>query len=285
MSTTAPMLVVYWLKDGGSGKFPVPPLISVIDNPPFPSVVNLFAAPLAIQSDNTVGITIPDSINTVFSSNQAATLQRAGISIVLSVVNGAGGLGWSTLTGTQNEQLATAISSIVQTTGINGIDIDDEGVGGQPQNFYDTVCAIREANPDIIISNAIYDPFDYSKYSGYPKLIDQISYCCTMVYGDDYDSIISNVQWFHQAGIPMNQLCAGVQAGPARTKCDNGSFTSIPTTQQVAQWAKANALGVMLFTYSQDIVAFTGCPQHGPWPDPNDHAWQAAISAILFAKT
>ncbi|MGH7485767.1 MAG: glycoside hydrolase family 18 protein [bacterium] len=275
-----PMLVLYWLKDGGSGKFPVPPLDSVANYPPLANVVNLFAANLAVMSDGTIGVEVPAEIEAVLG--QAKQLQSQGASVVLSVMNGSNGLGWSTLTAAQNQQLASSISSLISQTDLDGIDIDDENVGGTPANFYATVSAIRSALPGIFISNAIYDYEDYEKFSQYPDLIDLMTLCSTMVYGDSYDNIISNVQWFNEAGIPMDKLCAGVQAGPAGTSCDNGAFTSIATSKQVAQWAKTNCAGVMLFTFSQDIVSFTGCPQHGPYPDPNDHAWQIAIQGVLF---
>src|SRR5947209_2344631 len=152
MSLTAPIQVVYWLKDGGSGKFPVPALDSLAAYPPLVNVVNLFAANLTIQGDGNIGVQIPDEISVVFSSGQASSLQAQGISVVLSILNdGSQSLGWSTLSDAQNAQLATSISEVVASTGIDGIDIDDEGLGGQPSNFYNTVVAIRDALPGIII--------------------------------------------------------------------------------------------------------------------------------------
>jgi hypothetical protein len=283
MSPPETTLVLYWLKDGGSGNFPVPPLDTITTDPLIQTVVNLFAAPLALAGDGTVGVEIPAAIRTQFDTGQTKALQARGVSVVLTIVNGANNLGWSTLTATQNGQLADSIATLVQQTGIDGIDIDDEGVGGQPANFNATVIAIRQALPAIIISNAIYDPQDYEKFSQFPDLIKQMTYCSTMVYGNSYDGILSNLQWFHSAGIAMNQLCAGVQAGPEAAACNNPGFTSLATARRVAQWAGNNCRGVMLFTFSQDIVAFTGCPQHGSYPAPGDHAWQQTITEALVA--
>src|SRR5436305_1603400 len=124
MSLTGPIEVLYWLKDGGSGKFPVPPLDSVAAYLPLANVVNLFAASLTVQSDGSVGVQIPEEISVVFSSGQASALQAQGVSVVLSIVNdGSQSLGWSTLTDSQNGQLASSISNVIASTGINGIDI------------------------------------------------------------------------------------------------------------------------------------------------------------------
>jgi hypothetical protein len=104
-----------------------------------------------------------------------------------------------------------------------------------------------------------------------------------MNYGDSYDGIIGVVQEFNQDRIPMSKLCAGIQPGPPNdSTCGSGSFTSIPTSQQVAAWAKHNCMGVMIFSFSQDIVDFTTCPQYSGYPNAGDHGWQKAVSAVLF---
>lgn len=284
MAISKPMLVLYWLKDGGTGQFPVPQLNTVLNYRPLANVVNLFAANLAIKNGQ-VTVDVPASIRSVLSG-QANKLQMQGISVVLSIYNDpANKLGWSTLNSTQNLQLVSSIKSIITSTGLDGIDIDDEEVPGGdsgPQNFYNTVSAIRAALPDIIISNPVFKEQDFAKYRNHPDLITRMTYLATMDYGDSAESILGTVKLVHGIGVPMDKLCVGVQAGPARTRCDNKAFTSIETSKEVAAWARTNAFGVMLFSFSQDIGAFTGCPQHGRFPGTNDHAWQKAISSVLF---
>jgi hypothetical protein len=277
MST--PSFVLYWLKDGGSGRFPAPPLLQVADYKPVPNIVNLFAASLALQG-NAVVVQVPPEIQAVINDGSVRKLQSAGAKVVLSVFNGSGGLGWSTLGEAQNQQLVQSIRSILSATGLDGIDIDDENVGGSPGNFKATVYAIRTAMPNIIISNPVYNEADYQKYATFRELEHLMTYCSTMSYGDDAEDIIAVVNQFAGVINPY-KLCAGVQAGPAGTPCDD-NFTSILTSQKVAQWAKTKCMGVMLFSFSQDIVAFTGCPQHGPYPSPGDHAWQIAIQRVLY---
>jgi hypothetical protein len=80
---------------------------------------------------------------------------------------------------------------------------------------------LRLVLPDIIISNAVYDDQDRDKYIQHPDLVDMLTYCSTMEYGNCSQDIIGNVKWFNKNDktvlIPMNKLCAGVQAGPAKT--------------------------------------------------------------------
>ena len=288
---TTPALILYWLSSGGSGQFSVPPLQTIASVPPLPTAVNLFAANMDLMSDGTVGLTVPDSIWAVIRDGEAKALQQQGIKVLLSIMNNVEQqLGWSTLTDVQSTQFASAVADFLQASGLDGIDIDDEGLGymPSPSQFYQTVSQIRQRLPTILLSNAVYDSQDWEKYSQYPDLITKVNYCCTMAYSDSFSSIVGNVQYFQQAGIPLSRLCAGVQAGPANTPCDNGQFTSMATAQQVAEWARTNAMGMMLFTFSQDILEFTACPQKQPqykYPNANDHSWQRAIAAALYAHT
>jgi hypothetical protein len=184
---------------------------------------------------------------------------------------------------TQTAQLVTAIGKVMSQYGLDGIDIDDEGMGGTPENFYNTVSAIRSAYPGLVISNAVYDAQDIVKYQQYPRLAGLITCCATMLYGDFSDLIIACVKEFNGIGIPMAQLYAGIQPGPPiNTPCGNASFTSIYTSKAVAQWSKTHCAGVMIFSFSQDIVDFTACPQYSGYPNPADHGWQKAVSGVLF---
>jgi hypothetical protein len=284
MST--PSLVLYWLKDGGSGKFPVPPLGDVLDYPPLPAYVNLFAANLITESDGSIGIDVSADIAAPLLAGQGKPLQAQGIKLVLSIFNANDhSVGWSTMNATQTAQLVTAIGNAMSRYALDGIDIDDEGMEGEgsPGNFYNTVSAIRSAYPDLVISNPVYDDQDMQKYQQYPNLANLMTYCATMNYGGSYEVIIGGVQTFNGCGIPMAKLYAGIRPGPPNdSSCGNGSFTSIATSKSVAQWTKTNCSGVMIFSFSQDIVDFTACPQHSGYPNPADHGWQEAVQSVLF---
>jgi hypothetical protein len=286
--TVLKSLVVYWLKDGGEDNFLVPPLEDILNpknQPPpqwYPAYVNLFAASLQRDQNDVVGINMPATISKPLDDGVGKELQDKGIKVVLSILC-APAVGWSNLTAEENTQLVAAIGHIKTVYNIDGIDIDDEyGPNGTPQNFYDTVHAIRSAFPDLVISNAIYAP-DEDHYS-YPGLADLMTYCATMNYGNDCNAIIELVQTFNNLGMPMKKLYAGVKPGPLNCEGAKDSFTSIEVSEQVAEWAKTNCAGVMIFTYSTDTVEYADCPQKSGWPNPKDHAWQKAITGVLTAK-
>jgi len=277
-------LVLYWLKDGGADKFVVPPLADVLKYPPYPAYLNLFAANLIKPPNGKVGVDMPSTISGPLNAGVGRQLKDRGVKVVLSILNAADrkSVGWSTMTPAENGQLVDALRMLRTTYGIDGIDIDDEfmDVPGSPQNFYDTIRAIRTAFPDFVISNPIYDYDDQQKYKQYPDLAKLMTYCSTMNYGNSYEDIIDLVQTFNGCGIPMNKLYAGVQPGPP-PPCNGGAFTSVDVSRQVAAWTKTNCAGVMMFTFSTDTVEFAGCPQHSGWPNPNDHTWQIAIQKVL----
>jgi Glycosyl hydrolases family 18 len=281
-------LVLYWLKDGGVDEFTVPPLEDILAYPPYPAYVNLFAANLMKNQDGKVDIDVPATIAGPLKAGVGRRLKDHGIKVVLSILNATDrqSVGWSTMTPAENEQLVAALGNIKSTYGIDGIDIDDEfmDVEGSPENFYNTVRAIRTADPSLVISNPIYYP-DMVKYEKYPDLTNLMTYCSTMNYGDSCQGITGLVQMFNGYGIPMSKLYAGVRPGPpADSKCRDDSFTSIETCRQVAAWAKTNCAGVMMFTFSTDTIEYTACPQHTGWPNPADHGWQKAIQSVLASS-
>jgi hypothetical protein len=282
-----PSLVLYWLKDGGSDKFTVPPLKDILNYPPYPAYVNLFAANLIKHPNGIIGIDVAPTIIEPLKAGVGRLLQAQGCKVVLSVLNAQDrtSVGWSTMTPEQNAQLCDAIRAIRSTYNIDGIDIDDEfmDVEGSPQNFFNTVRTIRVRFPDLVISNPIYNFEDQEKYRSFPDLAKLMTYCATMNYGDSYDDIIDLVKTFSDCGIPMAKLYAGVQPGPP-PPCPDHAFTSIDVSKKVAAWTKANCAGVMMFTFSTDTVEFSGCPQHTGWPNPADHSWQKAIQSVLAGK-
>jgi hypothetical protein len=285
--TVLSTLVLYWLKDGGSDNFRVPPLEDVLKYPPYPGYLNLFAANLIRYQDGSVGIDVPPTIAGPLNAGVGKKLHDCGVKVVLSIFNAQDGksVGWSTMTAADNTSLGDAIEQIKSAYKIDGIDIDDEfmNVPGTVENFYNTVKAIRDRFPDLVISNPVYEPDLDEKYSKCSGLAGLMTYCATMNYGDSLDDIKKLVQRFKDEGsVPLAKLYAGVQPGPV-PKCAAGrAITSLAVSEQVAAWAKKTCAGIMMFTFSTDTVEFCGCPQRQRFPDPDDHAWQKAIQAVLM---
>jgi hypothetical protein len=332
-------LVVYWRMDGGLDKFKVPPLEDILKYPPYPAYVNLLAGNLEIGPDDNVSIWVPPEIYEPIGSGRwegdpspfpylasvVKKLQAKGIKVVLSIFSHwedeekTKGVGWSTLTTKDNEHLVRKIGQLQETTNIDGIDIDDEwGPKGEPENFYNTVKAIRDRFPHLVISSPIFgvDIQTYTKYyhrdSGKNDLAALMTYCATMNYGNDLHKQLGDfsigikdvVQEFISLGIPKEKLYAGVYPGPIFRKgekweicdkppkvSDDQAWTSIEVSKEVAEWAKTkgadgkpNCAGVMIFSFSTDTVEYAGCPIKTGWPNPGDHAWQKAITSVLTAK-
>jgi hypothetical protein len=288
-------LVLYWLKDGGSDNFRVPPLEDVLKYPPYPGYLNLFAGNLIRYQDGRVGIDVPPTIAAPLKAGVGEALQKHRVKVVLSIFNAQDrkSVGWSTMTEQDNASLGDAIDQIRSGYKIDGIDIDDEymDVPGTAENFYNTVSAIRARFPDLVISNPVYEPDLDKKYSKYPGLGGLMTYCATMNYGDSLDGITDLVRRFEEeGGVPRSKLYAGVQPGPVPKCAGSRAITSLAVSEQVAAWAKKNrtgvkeknCAGVMMFTFSTDTFEFCGCPQRQRFPDPTDHAWQKAIQAVLM---
>lgn len=283
-----PSLVLYWLMNGGSGNFPTVDLCDILNYEPLPAYVNLMATELNLDPVGRVHIDVPHDIKAPFEAGKIKALRDRGIKVALTIINNRDKkIGWSTLTREQNQDLIGSLSAVRDLFEFDGIDLDDEDLDhlGSPGNFYNTVAALRQHFPSLVISNPICNRQDVRKYQRHPDLADLMTYCSTMYYGNSYDAIINNLIAFHKEGnIPYQKLCAGIQPGPPQsTSCAHAGFTSIDVSRKVAAWAKAHCMGVMIYSFSQDIVDFTACPQHSGYPEPDDHAWQKAVSAVLFS--
>lgn len=275
------LLVAYWLKDElpKPNHFACPPLKDIAgytlpNGNPQILVVSLFAGEFKGDSQhfNPPYITLPDSIQRVLNSGDVAYLQSKGIKVTLSVV-GSGSMGWSCIPKPQ-EFARWVKSEMVDRYHLDGIDIDDEYANcqGNPQQLVDAVKALRAEMPNHIISKALWS--DHAAFQS-TKLADLLTFGCTMGYGDSIEGLEDDANRYLQLGLPRSKLCVGVQAGPS----GQSGMTSLQTTSAVTQWAMDNhLLGMMLFSYSQDIQQFTFSPQHSkPYPSPDDHLWQRVI--------
>jgi hypothetical protein len=120
-----------------------------------------------------------------------------------------------------------------------------------------------------------------------------------MGYGWNAAQQTGAIQTYHdlQAGgqrVGMNweQLCIGVQAGPPEVSW----MTNIQEVYELAQWVvepqsptktTPPILGMMLFTFPQDIQQWTHWPQNSPgykYPNPKDHEWQLTIVKGMYGN-
>jgi hypothetical protein len=295
------MVVVYWLPSVGIGAATPPPpvlpgpqtvevpLTDILnfkwpDGTPQVNVVNLWGA--CFTSSSTFEppfLTFDPILQEVLSNGTYKALQQAGIKVVLSIT-GAGSFGWSSIPADQVQNFANYLNTVMLDPdmgyGLDGIDIDDEySITGN--TLTQTVATMRNTfAPEKLISKALAggDTTPDSEIAQY------LNYGAIMTYGD---SPLNLENWFTayvSAGFLNGQLLIGVNAGP--TEQGAGNFTSVGTTQQVALWQPAGGtkLGMMLWSFSQDIQQFTAYPQNQAalqFPNTNDHAWLNAIVANI----
>jgi len=308
-----PLLIVYWPIYVGIGK-PLQkvtvPLLDVLNYPrpdgtPQVSVVILSSATFTGTPENFAPpyLTIDDGVLAELMPRPGQTmsnvrlLQNAGIRVLLGVVC-AKQMGWDNISPAQNQDFANWVKSeVLDRYGLDGVDIDDEfcDVPYDPQGLVDTIGALRLAAPDMLITKALWSDGDYftlpvssgpnaGAYLG--QLLDIGS---SMDYGDfegapgleQFTAAYTNIPvGGRNVGMTPSQLCIGVQAGVGNW------MTTLANTQAVSAWVAQNGyLGIMLYTFSQDIQQWTHQPQNSPgymFPNPGDHEWQKAIIASML---
>jgi hypothetical protein len=321
MSTlkTEGLLASYWIPQvgiGGNGEkeWVTVPLTDVLkyslpDGQPQTNVVFLFSATFVANQAPYVDIPNPIVEQMTLQPGQSQTnvqrLQAAGIKVLLSIL-GSPGYGWDGI-GDPLDFAKWVQTNIIAKYGLDGIDIDNEFSNVyNVQNFMNTIGTLRGTLSKSLISKALWDDHEYFTTpvaDGFPwataYLGQLLDFGCLMGYGWNYDQQISNLQWYHNVtinggnfGLRWNQLAIGVQAGPP----DQGWMTPIDEVYQLAQWCVAPVspnkttppiLGMMIFTFSQDIQQWTYSPQNDPsktFPNQYDHQWQRTIIAGFLGQ-
>jgi hypothetical protein len=225
-------------------------------------------------------------------------LQAAGIKVLLSVAGTrATQMGWDTIPygqGPNKYADMIAFAKWVQTDlidayGLDGIDIDDEWAPIDPQAFMDTVGILRNFMSGSLLTKALWNDDAHfqtavssdAPYNAGAMLSSLLDLGCTMAYGYSFADQVQTIATYQGYGMTWNQLCVGVQAGTGQW------MTPLKEVTRLAQWAAAPApsgnppvLGIMLYTFSQDIQQWTHAPPNSPgymYPNANDHEWQQAI--------
>lgn len=287
------LLVAYWLhcELPSSGGFACPPLREIADyklkddNPQI-NVVTLFSGTFNGTSDKFEPpyIAWDSSIEKVLTNGDVHYLQSQGIKVILSVVGNnslPNGIGWSCIPEEKNDAFAQWVKSeIIDKYNLDGIDIDDEFSNcteKSPQKLVKTVKALREVLPNQIISKALWQDEQYFEETGLAELL---TFGCTMGYGWSIEHFKQKVNRYKELGLSYNKICFGVQAGPS----DQDWMTYLQTTKELTEWAvQNNLLGMMLYSFSQDIQQFTSSPQKlKPYPSPDDHEWQKQIVNTMW---
>jgi hypothetical protein len=293
---TQNLLGAYWLDAQTTDSYPAPTARNILaytrnDGTPQINVVYLagcrFAGTQSSWQEPYLYFS-PSLMNTL-QNGVIKQLQAAGTKVILCVMGNGnpGGLGWQGLTDAQAEQFAAWVNTnVIQEYGLDGIDIDDEwakyAIG--PQQLVNTAAWLRATMPNMLLTKALWQDTGYgqpfsltatsSSLSG-QTLAQLLSFGSTMGYGWGYQQQISNLSAYTAAGMPYSKLCIGVQPGPV-----NGQWmTPLSEVQQLAIWTKQNGLlGMMMWSFSQDILEFTNTPQYGtPYMSAGDHSFQQAI--------
>lgn len=259
-------------------------------------------------------ISIPDGIMNVLvaqpgqSQSDVQQLRSLGIKVLLTIQGYTpqgqpSGMGWDGVPADKNEAFASWIqTNVIEAYGLDGIDIDNEwsNLPANPQSFMDTIGTLRYYLQGNLITKALWSDSDYftcpvsgsAPYNQGAYLSALLDFGSTMAYGYGMSDQISMIESYNtiivdgrNVGMAWNQLCIGVQAGPPEA----GWMTPISEVSQLAQWVVEPQsptkqippiLGMMIFTFSQDIQQWTHWPQNSPgymFPNADDHQWQQAI--------
>jgi len=244
-------------------------------------IVNLMASSFNPGSDfGDEPLLIDPLLLEAHAAGQVARLQEAGIKVVLTIT-GKGSVGWGSIPAGQMQNFTSYVANyVLGPSGLNldGVDIDDE----YPTNgsaIVPTVEALREAlPPGKLLSKALWADLTYIS-----QIASLLDYGGIMDYGDSAVSLEDQFNAYVKAGFAPTQLMIGVNAGPGGP---GAAWTSIPTAAALAAWQPSGGakMGMMLWSFSQDIQQFTGNPQNQPdlmFPNPSDHSWQQAMIFVM----
>lgn len=290
---TGQKLAVYWLPTVGIG----PPESMQHVNVPLTDVLNYRRSDGSLQIDivNLWGcafdpdfapgryLTFDPLLQSALSDGAVHQLRDAGVKVVLTIVGSGGddGFGWGSIPSDQQDAFVSYLNEAIlspQGFGLDGIDIDDEYPGGGPA-IVPVVRKLAAALPSgKILSKALFADLWYVA-----QIAPCLSYGAIMTYGDSAAGLESQFADYVSAGFASGQVMIGVNAGPV---AQGGGFTSVATATELASWQPdgGEKMGMMVWSFSQDIQQFTADPQNQPglmFPNPEDHEWQRAISAAM----
>jgi len=299
---TSPLLAVYWLTSETTDTYPAPSLRNILcytnaDGSPQIGVVYLTGANFTGSPDNFQApyLSFEPSLQNALSNGDVGLLQQAGIRVLLCVQgggsSGSNSMGWGCMTDAQSQAFATWIqTNVIAAYGLDGIDIDDEFYTAPrtSQQLVNTVAWLRNALPNSLITKALWNDTTASGSQDFTTaattsplagtsttLAGLLSFGSTMGYGWSAQQMQQAAASYVQVGMSYDKLCLGVQPGPSQLNW----MTSLDTTSTLATWVQQNSLlGMMMWSFSQDIAEFTTYPQYSvPYISTDDHQWQQKI--------
>jgi hypothetical protein len=295
---TRQSVAAYWLPSvgigpGGAMQNVNVPLTDVLkyrrpDGTPQIDIVNLWGCSFNPDFAEGQYLTFDPLLEAALSGGQAGQLQAAGIKVVLTIVGSGGdeGFGWGSIPAAQQDAFVSYLNETILSAGglgLDGIDIDDEYPSGGSA-IVPVVQAMRAAFPqDKVLSKALFADSWYIS-----QIASLLSYGATMSYGNSSSGFEADFNGYVNQGFSPQQLMIGVNAGPVAQ--GGSSFTSIATAAEVAAWQPAGGqkMGMMVWSFSQDIQQFTAMPQNQSelmFPNGEDHTWQRVMSAVLDAAS
>jgi hypothetical protein len=156
----------------------------------------------------------PDIVN-VLKSEVISSLQKLGITVLLTFLNNNDNAGWSEFSSTDDASCFTnQLQYIVNQYGLDGIDIDDEYSKGTPNSNSLAMVTyyMKQAMPKKIISKALYSDSDYFSASFNGTILGQnLTYGWEMSYGTSTPS--GRLSPYLNYGLSSEQLFLGFWAG------------------------------------------------------------------------
>jgi hypothetical protein len=240
----------YTMADGSAAVDVVCVFAANINNLPFPEVLSILAPNTKVPSGYPYAVGNPDYVK--LSASDIQKLQDKGITVLLTFLNNWDDSGWSEfMDAATATNFAEQLKEIVDRLGLDGIDIDDEysrkGDRKNPSSLVMVTTIMKKLMPEIIISKALFDDFQYftPKYEN-KTLVDNLTYGWEMSY---WETPAERLQPYYKLGMATNTLVCGFQSGSS----------SEPPADDVV-WLKENGYeGVMVYAFQdQSNVTLLG---------------------------
>jgi hypothetical protein len=306
-------IATYWIPDVGIGpkasmRHVHVPLLDILKFPT--NIVFLGFARFTSQSDAYLTIPIEIVKEMTLQPGQTRTnvqeLQAAGIKVLLSI-QGSKDYGWNNISDPAG--FAKWVQEVlIDKYGLDGVDIDDEwsDVKNKYQDFMNAIGHLRASLTGSLLTKALWMDIEFFKTpvaAGFPNvgryLGQLLDFGGEMTYTGDAAAMVRRITAYHDVvvggknvGMGWNQLLIGVQAGPKGVS----NFTDIQAVYNVSKWSVEPVsqrkpippiLGIMLYTFSQDIQQFTYGKQNEEgkmFPNPDDHQWHRTIVAGITGQ-
>ncbi len=234
----------YTTDDGG----PAVDVVCCIDdafiNQTLPSYCTPLAPEIPILLGGSIACARTEFITKVLKSDAIQGLQAKGITVLLTFLNNHDDAGWSEFTTPAFAQnFVDQLKSVVETYGLDGIDIDDEFAGDGAKPVLNSLAMVtsmmKQCLPGKIISKALFADAEYFgvPYQGV-TLEQTLTYGWEMSYGGAPQD---RLPFYANAGMAKNALSLGFLSGDG---------TSSPHPIQDVDWLKKNGYeGVMVYAF------------------------------------